>query len=201
MAKPPQPASLSDSKRALRHDILLKRDALTADSRATASARITENILRLAQFQRAKTVLAYASIGSEFDTKVLLDHVVRGKKLVLPRVDRAAHRLRLHRVNHLDTDLQPGVWGIREPRPDVCVTSALSDIDFILVPGVAFDRHGQRLGYGAGYYDRLLPGAPRRTAVVAAAFEIQLTDNVPTGALDVAVDLVVTERAVYPLES
>ena len=115
----------------------------------------------------------------------------RGKTLVLPRVDAAARVLVLHRVADLDGDVVPGFRGIPEPSPDL-PTVRPADVDCALVPGVAFDDDGRRLGYGGGYYDRLLPqlrpGVPR----IAGAFDLQIVDHVPAGAHDVAVDVVVT---------
>ena len=122
------------------------------------------------------------------------------KKLALPRVDRATHSLQLYWVNDLETDLQPGVWGIREPRPDRCVPAPPDEIDLVLAPGVAFTPRGERLGYGGGYYDQLLAVLARfamRPTVVAGAFDIQMATEVPLATTDVPVDIVVTENTVY----
>jgi 5-formyltetrahydrofolate cyclo-ligase len=144
-------------------------------------------------------VLAYHAFGSEPATAPFLVAVLAaGKHLVLPRVDGAARALRLHRVQDPEADVAPGVWGIREPRPATCPEVAAAAVDFVLVPGVVFDARGGRIGYGGGYYDRLLGGCAHRPALVAAAFDVQLVPEVPMGPEDVRVDRVVTESAVYP---
>lgn len=188
---------LSTAKAALRREIIRRRDALDAAIRTSASHRITGHILTLECFQRARCVLAYANIGSEFDTSALLSHVMAKKKLVLPKVDQVTRTLQLFFVEDLETDLQPGVWGIREPRADRCVPAPPDEIDLVLAPGVAFTRRGERLGYGGGYYDQLLARFSPRPTIVAAAFDIQIVSDVPLGTTDLPVDSVVTENAIY----
>jgi 5,10-methenyltetrahydrofolate synthetase len=123
--------------------------------------------------------------------------LARGQALILPRVDRVRRALALYRVRDLDRDLVPGVFGIREPVPSACEPAALGTVDFVLVPGVAFDARGGRIGHGAGYYDRLLAGAGPGARLVAAAFEVQIVDAVPMEPHDRRLDLVVTERHAY----
>ena len=103
-------------------------------------------------------------------------------------------------MRDLDADLTPGPWGIREPDPRRCPPVRPGDVDLVLVPGVAFDAGGGRLGYGGGYYDRLLGTCAEATTLVAAAFEVQMVERVPMGPGDRRVDLVVTERGVYARE-
>src|SRR5262249_50098992 len=113
-------------------------------------------------------------------------------------IDRAARRLALHQVRDLERDLRAGTWGIREPDPTRCQTVAPVAIDFVLVPGLAFDPDGGRVGYGAGYYDRLLGEWPEPLPpLVAAAFDLQVVPVVPMAATDHRVDLVVTESRIY----
>jgi len=92
--------------------------------------------------------------------------------------------------------LVPGVWGIREPRPECCEPAPPDSIDFVLVPGLGFDASGGRLGYGGGFYDRLLVHVPEATPRVAAAFSMQLVEAVPMGERDKYVNAVVTEKGV-----
>ena len=90
-------------------------------------------------------------------------------------------------------DVVPGVWGILEPDPARCREATIDEADFVLMPGVAFDRSGGRLGYGGGFYDRLLAGADTGLSKVAAAFSIQVVDAVPTDSHDVRITTLVTE--------
>jgi 5-formyltetrahydrofolate cyclo-ligase len=195
----PRPAAVA-AKATLRRTILARRDALAPLDRARLSRAALDRIAALDAFRRARAVLGFASFGSELDTRPFLDEVLAsGRALALPRVDREARRLVLHRVADLETDLRAGTWGIPEPDPTRCGLAPPAGIDVVLVPGVAFDPAGGRLGYGAGYYDRLLAEWPSPLPpLVAVAFEIQLVPAVPVLSGDQRVDLVVTESGVYP---
>ena len=186
-----------EAKAALRRAVLRRRDALTEGERALLGARIVATVLDLRAYGDAGVVLAYASFGTELQTDELLRRVLAGgKTLLLPRVGRGG--LVLYEVRDLAGDLEPGTWGIREPVPDHCPLADPRGVDFALIPGVAFDGRGRRLGYGGGFYDRLLAGGLRGgTPRVAGAFGVQIVDEVPTGPHDAPVDLVVTEKEVY----
>ena len=188
------PTSLIKSE--LRKRIIAARDALDPTLRRNLSSRIAARLLALPSYRDARCVMAYMSLGSELDTADFVAHVrAGGKDLVLPRVARDTRSLRLHRVRDPDNELAAGVWGIREPRADVCPEVTASAVDFILVPGVAFTARCERLGYGAGYYDRLIGALERRPALVVGAFGIQVVPEVPMTPSDQLVDLVITEDA------
>jgi 5-formyltetrahydrofolate cyclo-ligase len=185
-------APLAAAKRALRARVLAARDALDPMARAAGARAIASRIAALPSFDGATTLLATLPFGSEWDVRPLAQAALdRGKTLVLPRVDATARVLVLHRVADLDTDVLPGFRGIAEPSPRAPVVRPV-EVDCVLVPGIAFDAAGRRLGYGGGYYDRLLPelrpGVPR----IAGAFDVQVVDTVPAGGHDAAVDVVVT---------
>lgn len=192
----PHPAA---AKSALRREILARRDALDPEVRSARSGSALDRVLRVPEFRAATVVLAYASFGSELETRPLLDDVLAGgRRLVLPRVDRQARRLVLHEVRTLAADLLPGTWGIPEPAPARCRVVAPHEVEFVLVPGVAFDPDGGRVGYGAGFYDRLLgEWPPPLPPLVAAAFELQIVPAVPVLPTDHRVDLIATESRTY----
>jgi 5-formyltetrahydrofolate cyclo-ligase len=183
----------------LRRAILARRDAAEGAVRSESSRRITDQLLKLPSFDSAAAVLAYLSFGSEFDTSAFVAAILaQGKRLVLPRVNKQLRRLELFAVTDLALDVVPGLWGIREPNPDRCNAASAGDIGLILVPGVAFTLRCERLGYGGGFYDRLLSEWSRRKPTAAvAAFELQIVDALPMGPTDVPVDLIVTEDAIY----
>jgi 5-formyltetrahydrofolate cyclo-ligase len=185
-------------KAELRTRLLAQRNALAPDDRASFSESITRSLLALDAYRQARKVLAYMTFGSEFMTEAFLRDALRqGKALALPRIDRIHDRLDLHDVCEFDSELAAGPWGIREPRPDICPVAELSEIDFILVPGLGFTVHGDRLGYGRGYYDRMLANRGPRTPLVAGAFSAQIVDEIPIAEHDIPVDLVVTEQRTY----
>ena len=190
-AAPSGPA-LREAKRNLRAAIIAARDGLPAAVRATASGRIAERLLALPQFQSAHSVLLTLPFRSEWDaTLIARAALAAGKRVIVPRVDAPLRVLSLHHVESLADGIVAGYRGIPEPRHDLPL-AAVTEVSLALVPGVAFDYSGRRLGYGGGYYDRLLPlldpGVPR----MAGAFDEQVVDHVPSAAHDLAVDLVAT---------
>lgn len=189
----------SPVKERLRSEILRRRDGLPTSDRLRLSADIMRRITALAPYHHARTILAYSSFGSEPDTSPLLQKALEeGKILLLPRVERASRRLTLHRVHNPEKELVPGTWGIREPDPDLCPEIPPSSVEFVLVPGVAFDPGGGRLGYGGGFYDHLISKElTHHPPLVAAAFEVQMVPEIPRDEHDVPIDLVVTEKHVY----
>ncbi|HXX12588.1 MAG TPA: 5-formyltetrahydrofolate cyclo-ligase [Burkholderiales bacterium] len=190
--------TLRDDKRKLRTRLLSLRAAVDSAERARLSRLITERLLNMPEFERAGCVLAYLSFGSEFDTNEFVRALLgRGCVLVLPRIDLARRALTLHRVSDPESETVPGVWGIREPDPQRCPGVERTDINAVLVPGVAFTAAGGRLGYGGGFYDRLLRGLPGRVPLVGPAFELQVVEDLPLGPDDEPIDTVVTEAQVY----
>ncbi len=178
-------------KKAIRMQVIAARDAMPLDQRAAASSHVCESIIASTPYQNATTVLAYASFGSELDTITLLERILADKKnLVMPRVDKASQQLQLHRVLHLH-ELVAGVWGIREPiaTSEIVLPNA---IELIIVPGAAFDRAGFRIGYGKGFYDKLLLAVNPASTRLSAAFDCQMIDAVPNEAHDQRVDIIIT---------
>lgn len=146
--------------------------------------------------------MAYSSIGSEFDTtRFVADLRAKSKTLVLPKAPRGARMLELYAVQDPERELAAGVWGIHEPRPDLCRRVTPEEIDFVLVPGVAFTTRCERLGYGKGFYDKLISEFSRRPPLIAAAFALQVVPELPVSPTDQYVDLVITEEATYARES
>ncbi len=195
----------AEDKAALRARILAVRAAVGAAARARASADIVAHLLRLPSVSAAGTLAAYVGFDTEIDTAPLLSALlVRGRRLVLPRVvdveSRERRHLVLHQVGDVERDTRPGRWGIREPDPTRCPVVDPSDVDCILLPGVAFDRTGGRLGYGAGFYDRLLARARPDCLRLAAAFSIQVVPQVPIEPHDQRVQRLVTEHGEVALE-
>lgn len=188
-------------KQSIRQRIITDREQLTAAERACLSHAISERIANLNVYRTANTVLAYMSFGAEFSTEEWVQQALRDDKCVLlPKVNRVTKELDVYRVTNLQHDLAPGQWGIREPLADRSARiDALKEVDFILLPGVAFGRNGARLGYGGGFYDKLLARIKAanqscQPALIAGAFAIQLVEGIPQEATDHKVEWVVTEN-------
>ena len=188
------PDALREAKRALRARVLAARDAMSAAARVDGSLAIGNTLAVRDDFLRAATVLLTLPLGSEWDTRPLLVAALeQGKRVALPRVAAAARSLDLCSVTDPERDLLPGYRGILEPMAH-CAPVDPAAIDWALVPGVAFDQRGHRLGYGGGYYDRLLPMLRIDATRLAGAFELQVVANVPAALHDVKVQALATER-------
>ena len=195
MAHDPSPIT---NKSEIRKQVLARRDALGATERKSLSERITARLLALDAYRNARCVMAYVTFGSEIDTAPFVaDTLAQGKTLVLPRVERGSRTLKLYAVRDPGRELEAGVWGIRQPRADRCAEVSASRIEFVLVPGVAFTRHCDRLGYGGGFYDRFIGSLAARPALVAAAFALQVLPELPISETDQRMDIVMTEGAEY----
>lgn len=189
--------SIGERKARIRESVLSARNLLSPDDRSARSRRIVSVVVALEAFCQASTVMGYCSFGSEVETDGFTEAALaQGKNLVLPRIDRALGCLRLYLVNDPASQLLDGVWGIREPNPASCDELAPGMLEFVLSPGVAFDQRGGRIGYGKGYYDRLLESCSAqggKFAIVAGAFDHQVVPFVPMEPHDVPIDTIVTE--------
>jgi 5-formyltetrahydrofolate cyclo-ligase len=138
----------------------------------------------------------FASFRTEVETGEMIRRTLSsGKRVVLPKV--TGDELALYEINDFDDDIVPGAWGIPEPKAVKPVK--LDDIDLMIMPGAAFDERGNRVGYGAGFYDRLLPAFGKMT--IALAFEAQIVPDVPADPHDVPVNMIVTEKRIIEASS
>jgi len=187
-------------KKTLRKKVLEKRRSIPFPEKKRKDNLIKHNIFNFTGFKEAKTVLFYASFGTEVDTISIIDESLKmGKKVIVPKVDKESHRLRLYEIKDL-RELSPGFMGIPEPSlPDERIRQ-IKDVDLAIIPGTAFDYSGNRLGYGAGYYDILLSGTEKKIPFVALAYEEQLVDSIPSETHDVKVDIIITDKQVIRIK-
>jgi 5-formyltetrahydrofolate cyclo-ligase len=166
------------------------RAAIPAATHVDASHAIAQRLAATPAFAAARTLLLTMPGRGDWDTRALIAAALAAGKIVaLPRVNAATRMLELCMIDNLDTDVAAGFAGIHEPlaaRPRVTPQA----IDWVLVPGLAFDAHGQRLGYGGGYYDRLLPALAAHRA--AGAFDEQIVPAVPVTSHDMGIDELMT---------
>jgi 5-formyltetrahydrofolate cyclo-ligase len=169
--------------------------ALPPAERAAAGARIHRSVWEVPEIAAARTLLIYASLPEEVGTDgIAAEERRRGIALVYPRC-LPEGRLTLHAVDAPEA-LRPGRFGIREPDADACPVRDPDEIDAALIPGLAWDRDGHRLGRGAGYYDRLLAHPEWRGFRCGLFFAAQERPSIPREAWDVRLDAIVTEREV-----
>jgi 5-formyltetrahydrofolate cyclo-ligase len=190
------PASQRMTKPGIRKQILTLREQLAPDKRAAYSAAISAHIIELEIYRRSGAILGYMNFGAEFTSELWIRQVLMdGKKLALPRVNHHTNQLDLYWVEDLENQLAAGLWGIREPIVERCERlNTLNEVEFALLPGVAFTRNGERLGYGGGFYDKLLGRMTHQPVLAAAAFALQIVEHIPQENTDMKVDWIITEQ-------
>jgi len=195
------PGSLQTTKAKIRKNVIALREQMSPSMRVSYSASIVERLFEMPTCRQADAVLGYMNFGAEFASDVWVARVLAdGKRLVLPRVNRHTNQLDLYWVDDLENQLALGSWGIREPIVERCERLInLNEVEFALLPGVAFARNGVRLGYGGGYYDKLLArsgylnGVPR-PVLASAAFALQIVEQIPQEETDIKLEWLVTEQ-------
>jgi 5-formyltetrahydrofolate cyclo-ligase len=193
-----EPACIQRLKQSIRAEAEARRRAMPDKDRA--SRVICARLAGLPEHAASRTVMGYLDRGSEVRTRRFFFAALGGgKRVVVPFCE--GDRLGLFLLESTD-ELAPGTFGIPEPKAELRTLEAKRvaprELDLVVVPGVAFDRHGARLGHGKGYYDRLLADVRPDARLVGLAFECQVFPEIPTEPHDVCMDRLITETAVYP---
>jgi len=183
-------------KEKLRKEIKEKRRKQSKEDNRKKSKEIKERLFGLKEFIDAETVLFYISYDGEVFTHDMILESFYKKNIIVPVSNKDTCSLTLSHLKSWE-ELSIGSYGILEPRIEKIRKTRVEDIDLIIVPGVAFDEKGNRLGHGKGYYDRLLKDA--KVPIVALAFEFQIIENVPTDEHDKSVDIIITEERIIKL--
>ncbi len=182
-------------KQKLREKTLSLRRQIPPPLRREHSQLIQKKLLELEVFIRSVNVMAYVAFRNEVETMPIIRHCLsEDKRVIVPVSMPKTRELLLSELKDPERELIPGTFDVPEPAPEYIRPFPAEDLDLILVPGVAFDEKGFRLGYGAGYYDRFFERLPRRVPSIGLAFEIQIIDRVPADPTDQPVDFVLTEK-------
>jgi 5-formyltetrahydrofolate cyclo-ligase len=186
--------SIQERKRRLRRSMLAMRRGLSDAERLAHSWQIWKRLTELSCYQHARVMLGYMAFDHEVLTDGLMRQVIEsGRQLVLPIVQSDRQGMELYIVEDLDHDLAPGYRGILEPQPQPRRAVAPNTIELALVPGVAFDLRGGRLGFGVGFYDRLLSQLRSDIGTVGLGFDFQIIPRLPSEPHDIMLDAIVTE--------
>ncbi len=179
-------------KRELRRHYRQIRDSLSVEERQIGDETVLNNLLELEQYKNASVVLTYVSTGSETGTdKLIAQAIMDGKKVACPLCDKESKTMVFRCIGSLD-ELVAGAYGISEPQPDAPAISAKDMADSVcIVPGLAFDASGGRLGYGGGYYDRFLSGYSGVSIGLCRAGCLS-KQTLPRDRYDICVDLVIS---------
>ena len=179
----------------LRKELIKKRKSLTKNFVSKNSKKIKKLLFNLDEFKQAKTILFYVSYDNEVSTHEMIKEVLSSdKQVAVPVVDKKEESLILSLLENWNV-LKPGAYGILEPKKENIKPVSPDEVDIIVVPGIGFDIHGQRLGHGMAYYDKLLERSTN-TIHIGLAFECQIVDIIPTEPHDIPVDIIVTENRV-----
>ncbi len=191
-----------EEKALLRKMVLEKRRALSEHERGVKSIAIQERLIGLEEFNQGSVIHIFLSFKGE----VMTDGIVRktltlGKRVVAPVVSSEREGLIFSELKKYPDEVEPGTLGIPEPKKEYIRRVEIGLIDLFVLPGVAFDVEGNRLGYGRGYYDRILGRTSpvqvvAEVPLIALAFELQLVDRIPSSVHDVRVHKIVTEDRV-----
>mgnify|MGYP001559702379 FL=1 len=198
-------------KKSLRYKLLEKRDSLQAEKKKIKETAIRKRLFALKEFKDAGSILFYASFRSEVDTMLSIKNALKlNRRVILPVVDSKKRELNLYEIKDV-SELAAGYMGIPEPYITRKRKINLADIDIAIVPGAGFDVKGNRIGYGAGYYDKLLSGTRAQVAgvskkeltpdpqspppfLIALAFDEQIVPLIPDERHDVKMDKIITDK-------
>lgn len=173
--------------------MLEKRSNLDPDSVSELSGIIQRKILESRVFAESLAIMAYMPIKNEVRTDLIIkEGLAAGKTVLLPRVA-GPEKMEAVPVKSIDSDLGKGAMGIMEPLRSIPAADP-SLIDLVILPGVAFDREGRRLGFGAGFYDRFIPLLRKDCVLLAPAYDFQVLDHIPAEDFDKTADIIVTEK-------
>lgn len=180
-------------KKLIREEVLKKRKGLSAQDRAIYSEKIAEKILTSDFYKNSETIMCFINFSNEVSTRNFMERVIAdGKRIAVPITYPDTYQLKPSILKSLN-ELEPGFYNILTPKKEFERFIDPSEIDLVIVPGVAFRKDGYRVGYGGGYYDRFLSKIPN-TPTIAIGFDIQIVEDLPVDSYDIAVDYIYTEK-------
>jgi 5-formyltetrahydrofolate cyclo-ligase len=186
-----------ERKQALRAAALRKRRSVDPEELAALSSRVEANLLSTKEYKDATLLISYCAKDDEVQTRPIIERALaEGKRVAVVVTDVGSKTLSFSEIDSFEDDLAPGAFRILEPKPERIRPVSIAQADVVLVPLVAWDSKGHRLGYGAGYFDRALAGAKRITKV-GLALESQRLPRIPASRHDVPLDVIVTEKRVF----
>jgi 5-formyltetrahydrofolate cyclo-ligase len=188
---------IQKTKADIRKEIAATIGRLSVDELAEKTSLIENRLFDFANFLEAKIALLYIENPNEVKSAEIIRRTFdQNKIVVLPLVKTDTKKFKLFKIDDFAIDLKPGQNGILQPDPGRCRTVPIDCIDIAIVPGIAFDEKGGRIGSGDGYYDRLIPHLPVTTRKVALALDYQIIPQVPIDSHDKHVDIIITDKRI-----
>ncbi|HID28925.1 MAG TPA: 5-formyltetrahydrofolate cyclo-ligase [Desulfobacterales bacterium] len=197
---------MSSEKKIIREKFKSLRMHLSQEEVLSKSNSIKKLFFKLPEFEKAETIAFYVAkrASREVETEAMIKESLKmGKRVLVPVVNKLARKILFSELRDYDSELAPGAFDILEPKPSCRRPVPAHESDLVLIPGVAFDLHGHRLGYGGAYYDRLLrevSSAKSSVRFVGLAYELQVVEKLPNTSHDVPVNILVTEKRVLRCE-
>lgn len=187
-----------ETKKDIRKKILSIRNSMSSEEADYKSNIIIDKLTALDEYKNSKTIFVYMSFGNEVNTLELIKQMlVSNKRVVVSYTDSKNTVLIPSEIKNLEEDLARNKFGYLEPIFDRIIRVEPEEIDLIIAPGVVFDKSFNRIGYGKGYYDRILAKKRKDTKTIAVAYEFQVLDNIPAEEHDIKMDKIVTEENIY----
>ncbi|MDK2798454.1 MAG: 5-formyltetrahydrofolate cyclo-ligase [Clostridiales bacterium] len=185
------------NKKTLRQKYLHLRNRLKTDEVIEKSKKIMKRLVDISWYKQSKVIMTYIDFKNEVITRDFIHYALdNNKKIIVPVTDVLSKTLILSELKDFDKDLHPSTYGILEPKKE-CIRKVDDNLlDLILVPGLVFDIAGYRIGYGGGYYDKLLQRLEDKCKTVGLAFDFQIIDSIPTECFDRKVDVIITEERI-----
>lgn len=184
-------------KKNIRDEILKKRKELSLDRINSKSQNIFHQLSTLDIYKKAKIVMVYIDFRNEVKTHFIIEDLLKSNKnVIIPISVPETKEMILSQLLNPKEELIKGTYGILEPKEEYIRKVDPAILDLIIMPGVAFDKRGYRVGYGGGYYDRFLDKLSKATPSIALSFDLQIVDKVPNDCFDYPVDTIITETQI-----
>ena len=186
--------SAAKAKIAIRKMIVQKREELGGLEKEEKNIAIAQRLFGMDEFKKSKTIFCFLSTSFEVQTeRIILESLRLGKQVLVPLLDPGGENLKASHIPSMDIDFVIGEYGVRQPAPKFRNIVPFSNIDFVVVPGLAFDSFGNRIGYGGGFYDKFFKKITGNVSRVAVGYDFQLFNLVPRSDLDEPVHFLITE--------
>lgn len=192
---------IKEKKNTIRNDMTKMIKSLPEEELQDKYKQVEDQLFEFANFMESKVPLLYMNLENEVYSQSIIKRSIAQKKvIVLPAFNKEKHSITLFKVDNFDTDLKPGPRGVLEPDPEACKKVPIDKVDIAIIPGLAFDEKGGRIGTGNGYYDRLIPNLSATTRKVSLIMETQIIPQIPMESHDKYVDIVITDqRVIYKI--
>jgi len=188
------------NKKDIRKFILEQREKIDDNIRSEWDKNIFDLFINSELYKKAKVIFVFVSFKSEVNTHQIIETALKDSKTIyVPKIQLKEKGMEIFEINSLE-QLKLGYFNILEPQ-EGCLSAPMDSIDLILMPGVAFDRRGGRVGYGKGFYDRFLRNMIKTVNKIALAYDLQILDKVPMDEFDVRIDGIITNKEIIYRQS